>query len=219
MYMSAAFVSTVFPGRLSTRWTLVSESGVMAEENLNEASMPMVEHSSTCDPEDTTNGTCLSAANERSKAESLLQPNHIGNTSAQRRNSVADSITDSKPETYDEVKSRQPKHCCVICRKRCWAGCLRCCRPCLTDFNPLPHNPSSYQRFKYALMCPPHGRLARFLTLFSAVLFIWGVLWGITGPEALPGGNFFALLILVVSCSVAGKLVELIKLPALLGKL
>ena len=112
-----------------------------------------------------------------------------------------------------DADSSPPSRC-----DRCQASCLLCCRPCMTHYNPLPTDPSVSQRLSYACMCPPHGKLARAVTLLLAVLCCWGVLWGVTGSHALPGGNFFALLVLVVCASIGGFLVEKIKLPPLLGK-
>nr|XP_054773082.1 sodium/hydrogen exchanger 9B2-like [Lytechinus pictus] len=105
------------------------------------------------------------------------------------------------------------------CPARCSSCCHQLCRPCLVDFHPLPSQPTRCQRFRYFLMCPPHGDLARWLTILLLVVLTWVVLWAVTGSEALPGGNLFALFILVVSCKAGGLAVEVIKLPALLGML
>ena len=107
----------------------------------------------------------------------------------------------------------QSRRCATI--RQCFAGC---CRPCLWRHHPLPAEPSVMQKISYALMCPPHGKLARLLTLVVIVFFMWGVLWGVTGDQALPGGNLFALLVLIVSCTVGGFLVSKIRLPPLLGE-
>jgi hypothetical protein len=49
-------------------------------------------------------------------------------------------------------------------------------------------------------------------------LLIYGTLWAVTGNEALPGGNFFGLLVMLVCCLIGGALVAKICLPPLLGK-
>ena len=67
-------------------------------------------------------------------------------------------------------------------------------------------------------MCPPHGLLAKLSTLVLASLFVWGVCWSLTRHEALPGGNFFALIVLVIACVIGGDIVEKLGLPPLLGK-
>ena len=53
--------------------------------------------------------------------------------------------------------------------------------------------------------------------LITVVLF-WAVMWSITSDESLPGGNYFALIILFVCCILGGMLAEAIRLPPLLGK-
>ncbi|XP_064597395.1 sodium/hydrogen exchanger 9B2-like [Liolophura sinensis] len=92
-------------------------------------------------------------------------------------------------------------------------------KPCWIDYHKMPPNPSRMERVRYSLMCPPHGPVSRFLTLVLAVLLIWGAIWSITLKQALPGGNFFGILLLVVLCMVGGELVGKIRLPPLLGML
>uniref|UniRef100_A0A8C9FV25 Uncharacterized protein n=1 Tax=Pavo cristatus TaxID=9049 RepID=A0A8C9FV25_PAVCR len=59
----------------------------------------------------------------------------------------------------------------------------------------------------------------------AAVVLIWAVVWSITGPECLPGGNLFGILCLYFFAVIGGKIFGLIKigtlppLPALLGML
>ncbi|XP_030835794.1 sodium/hydrogen exchanger 9B2 [Strongylocentrotus purpuratus] len=105
------------------------------------------------------------------------------------------------------------------CSARCSSCCFTLCKPCLVEHHPLPAQPTHCQRFRYLLMCPPHGALSRWLTILLLIVLTWVVLWAVTGSEALPGGNLFALFILVVSCKAGGLAIEVIKLPALLGML
>ena len=114
----------------------------------------------------------------------------------------------------DGEPEKSPSKCA-----KCMAGCLLKCRPCMTEYNPPPSSPTRLQRVKYACLCPPHGPIARVIALVLTIVLFWATLWGVTGPQALPGGNFFALVVLVVLCSIAGALVRLIRLPGLLGKL
>ncbi|XP_046367310.2 sodium/hydrogen exchanger 9B2-like isoform X1 [Haliotis rufescens] len=118
-------------------------------------------------------------------------------------------------------KSEQPKKCLAL--RTC---CHRTFKPIQTHYNPLPENATLGQRVKYFFMCPPHGKVGGFLVL----LFMFGiwlaVLISLTGAEALPGGNLFALLVLFVTCWFGGYLVSLVKniipflpLPPLLGML
>lgn len=57
------------------------------------------------------------------------------------------------------------------------------------------------------------------------MVLIWAVVWSITGPECLPGGNLFGILCLYFFAVIGGKIFGLIKigtlppLPALLGKM
>src|SRR5690348_7411268 len=58
------------------------------------------------------------------------------------------------------------------------------------------------------------------LTNISAFIVIWALSWSIFAKEALPpNGKFFALLVLYATAVVAGDIVELLRLPALLGML
>jgi hypothetical protein len=101
---------------------------------------------------------------------------------------------------------------------KCCSSCLEWCQPCLRASNPLPAEPSTCQRFRYGFLCPPHGPLAKGLTLILCLVLGWGVLWGLTGDEALPGGNLFSIFIVVVCASIGGRLVQFIRLPPLLGR-
>ncbi|XP_002731851.2 sodium/hydrogen exchanger 9B2-like, partial [Saccoglossus kowalevskii] len=72
---------------------------------------------------------------------------------------------------------------------------------------------------QYGLMCPPHGKFGSIILYIMMLFILWGVLWAITGDEALPGGNLFALLVLWVCAVIGGAAITLIKLPPLLGML
>ncbi|XP_048189502.1 sodium/hydrogen exchanger 9B1 [Perognathus longimembris pacificus] len=66
---------------------------------------------------------------------------------------------------------------------------------------------------KTYLSCPPRGRLNKIITYGIILFSIWGILWALSGPEALPGGNLFALLVIFFSAFLGGKLLQLIKIP------
>ncbi|XP_033097085.1 sodium/hydrogen exchanger 9B2-like isoform X2 [Anneissia japonica] len=91
--------------------------------------------------------------------------------------------------------------------------------PWMTHRNPLPTNASRIERCKYSLMCPPHGLLARALTYGLILVLVWAAMWSIAGGDALPGGNLFALYVLLVCCKIGGILISFIKMPPLLGML
>ncbi|XP_066576836.1 sodium/hydrogen exchanger 9B2 isoform X2 [Amia ocellicauda] len=63
--------------------------------------------------------------------------------------------------------------------------------------------------------CPPAGLLASSVTKVTMALLLFGVVWSITGPQCLPGGNLFGILVLLICAVVGGKLVGLIKIPTL----
>ncbi|WAR20709.1 SL9B2-like protein [Mya arenaria] len=108
-----------------------------------------------------------------------------------------------------------PAKCCMALRQ-----CLHSCtRPCTTRYNPLPHEPSIPQMISYSLRCPPHGKLAKYLMFVLMFGVSWAVLISLTGPQGLPGGNFFSLVILFFFCVIGGYLVTFIRLPPLLGML
>lgn len=91
-------------------------------------------------------------------------------------------------------------------------------RPCLRKANPLPENPTVCEKIKDMFLLPPHGIVGFILQITIICLQIWGILAAITGSEAMPGGNFFSLLVLFVLCVIGGRLISLANLPPLLGK-
>ncbi|XP_060707674.1 sodium/hydrogen exchanger 9B2-like [Hemiscyllium ocellatum] len=88
-----------------------------------------------------------------------------------------------------------------------------------TLLNKISHNesPKSHHHGKLWRMfaCPPQGIIASVLTKVIMVILLWAVVWSITGPECLPGGNLFGNLILFVCAVLGGKIVGMIKLPNL----
>lgn len=92
-------------------------------------------------------------------------------------------------------------------------------RPCLRKANPLPENPTMLDKIKDMFLLPPHGIVGFILQITIICLQIWGILAAITGSEAMPGGNFFSLLVLFVLCVIGGRLISLANLPPLLGML
>ena len=114
-------------------------------------------------------------------------------------------------EQEDEVPST-PR--CLALRRVCHS----CTKPFRTKYNPLPREPMLAQRFKHAIMCPPHGNLAKYILFIITFLMVWAVLISLTGDEGIPGGNFFSLCVLFFACIVGGYLVTFMRLPPLLGK-
>lgn len=97
-------------------------------------------------------------------------------------------------------------------------SCTVCCIPCLASHNPLPENAGRFERFKHAFMLPPRGNLAFYIQFVVVMVQIWIVLYSLTHGAALPGGNFYSLLILFICCGIGGYVISFVNLPPLLGK-
>ncbi|XP_042368223.1 sodium/hydrogen exchanger 9B2-like [Plectropomus leopardus] len=64
--------------------------------------------------------------------------------------------------------------------------------------------------------CPrPRGLVNLLITKVCLFALLFGVVWSITGPECLPGGNLFGLVVLFICSVLGGKLVGMIQLPTL----
>ncbi|EDO43896.1 predicted protein, partial [Nematostella vectensis] len=69
---------------------------------------------------------------------------------------------------------------------------------------------------------PPSKYLARTCTWLVLVTIAWSVLWSVIGQDLLPGGNIFAIFVVIICASFFGMLVKLVpylQLPPLLGML
>lgn len=115
-------------------------------------------------------------------------------------------------ESHEVV--HKPRKCECLFR-----GCHSCTKPLRTKYHAVPQEDSSFaEQFKYALLCPPHGKLAKYI-MFVVMFFVaWSVLISVTGTQGLPGGNFFSLVVLFFACIVGGYLVVFIRMPPLLGR-
>ena len=152
----------------------------------------------------------LQQISECDESETTSNKKHGGTLS--KRNSS--SNTEVTFDIEDDDKKKKTSKRCVWCRL--W--CDRCTASLRTDHNPLPDTPSSCERFKFAFLCPPHGRVGGFMFLLVLFFTLWGVLVAITDNEALPGGNLFSLLVLFFTCWFGGYLISFLRLPPLLGK-
>ncbi|XP_044132407.1 sodium/hydrogen exchanger 9B2-like [Bufo gargarizans] len=87
------------------------------------------------------------------------------------------------------------------------------------------HKATACLKIKMLCACPPHGLLSVTITNVIMIFLIWAVVWSITGPQCLPGGNLFGIFALLLCAFIGGKLVGLIRirslppLPPLLGML
>ncbi|XP_045179332.2 sodium/hydrogen exchanger 9B2-like isoform X1 [Mercenaria mercenaria] len=116
-----------------------------------------------------------------------------------------------KPQKAD---AEQDENCSEL-QDSCTAYCI----PCLTRHNPLPENANIFQKILHGFMLPPHGNLASYFQFAVVCLQVWIILYAWTNTEALPGGNYFSLLVLFICCAFGGYLISFINLPPLLGML
>lgn len=111
-----------------------------------------------------------------------------------------------------EGAEEKPRKCLAL-----RLACHNCTKPVQTKYNPLPGDATMGEKFKYTFMCPPHGRIAKYMMFIIMFFVSWAVLMSLTGSGGLPGGNFFSLVIMFFTCVVGGYLVVYIRLPPLLG--
>ncbi|XP_067591566.1 sodium/hydrogen exchanger 9B1-like isoform X7 [Pseudorca crassidens] len=62
--------------------------------------------------------------------------------------------------------------------------------------------------------CPPQGTLNEIITNGAILFMVWCVTWSFSGPEVLPGGSLFGLLIIFYGAVIGGKLLENIRIPS-----
>ena len=83
----------------------------------------------------------------------------------------------------------------------------------------LPENPTYSVRIYHAFLCPPHGKVADIIVKMLLGLLVWLTALSVFKHDALPGGNIFALLVLIYSAFMGGYIASLVRLPPLLGML
>lgn len=133
--------------------------------------------------------------------------------------STTDSANNGKIQTELKLdKSESERNDNAGKCTRLQESCTSLCIPCLTSHNPLPEKANFFQKIRHGFMLPPHGNLASYLQVAVVCLQVWIVLYAWTHKEALPGGNYFSLLVLFICCVIGGYLISFIKLPPLLGK-
>lgn len=130
-------------------------------------------------------------------------------------NGKAPTVRDSSMNKggEDEEQHYQRKSCLVGCTH--W--CQESCKPCLIKYHPLPEKDTWKDRLVYAMRCPPHGTVARLLAAVVVMATVWAVLWAVTHSQALPGGNFFSLVIVFISAYTAGAAIVCLRLPSFVG--
>ena len=131
---------------------------------------------------------------------------------------ISTTNTDLAPE--DQQKPRSS----VLMKVESWLS------PVLVSSHPpLQSSAGLTERLKYSCLCPPHGWWGDLLTLATLLLTVWAVSYSLLGPLSLPtsevitvnitGGAVFTTFLLLVSSVLGGKIVELVRLPPLLGML
>ncbi|CAG0885453.1 unnamed protein product [Darwinula stevensoni] len=89
----------------------------------------------------------------------------------------------------------------------------------LRDERELPPEATRWERFRRNLLCPPGVKLGRVCTFLLALPLFWLAGYGLTGSEMLLDGNLFKLYIVFFACLLGGWVMEIIRLPGLLGML
>ncbi|PAA47344.1 hypothetical protein BOX15_Mlig031303g3, partial [Macrostomum lignano] len=74
-----------------------------------------------------------------------------------------------------------PSYACTQCCNR------TCYKWCLVERHRLPDDPSTAQRLRHDLLCPPHGRTGRLLAGLAAVLLLYAALWSLFPELSVPG--------------------------------
>lgn len=141
-----------------------------------------------------------------------------GENPSESVNGSASTGWDSKAGSQTDIMSSPQSSGKTGCWAKCNYCCIRNCRPCLTEFHDVDEHSSCWARFRYAFMCPPHGKVASWTAKVFGAIMIWGTFWAILGDAALPGGNFFGILFMSYLSELGGNLVKLTPLPPLLGK-
>ncbi|XP_064107888.1 sodium/hydrogen exchanger 9B2-like [Macrobrachium nipponense] len=134
----------------------------------------------------------------------------IGSTVIEENMQGWEGNSEKKLSDNDLGRTSYPKKLVSSCK---------CCQVLMRKHYDLPENPTRTEALKYAFTCPPHGRVGDLLIWIIAGLAAWGCLISITGDKALPGGNFFSLIVLYIMAILGGEAVQLLGLPSLLGSL
>ena len=91
-----------------------------------------------------------------------------------------------------------------------------------SDLADAPENGLKSMSLLFGCTLPPSKYVAQLITWIILLILLWSVLWSVIGQDALPGGNIFGILTVLVFSILGGKAVEYIpkmSLPPLLGML
>nr|XP_025146145.1 sodium/hydrogen exchanger 9B1 isoform X5 [Bubalus bubalis] len=78
----------------------------------------------------------------------------------------------------------------------------------------LPETEETKPQMEKKGSCPPQGTLNKAITNGAILFMIWCVGWAFSGPEVLPNGSLFGLLVIFYCALIGGKLLEVIRLPS-----
>ncbi|XP_055290545.1 sodium/hydrogen exchanger 9B1 [Moschus berezovskii] len=78
----------------------------------------------------------------------------------------------------------------------------------------LPETEETKPQIEKKGSCPPQGTLNKAITNGGILFMIWCAAWAFSGPEVLPNGGLFGLLVIFYCAFIGGKLVEIIRLPS-----
>lgn len=98
--------------------------------------------------------------------------------------------------------------------------CRACCKKAARRFqaqHPMPAGSSKCRRFTNLFLCPPHGPVARYLTLALVVAACWTMAWTLYGHDAIHG--YTASVFLLYVCGFLGaRIAVLVRLPSYSGE-
>lgn len=127
-------------------------------------------------------------------------------------------LSGEKTDQDDKGNPRNSSSVCHNYSESCRVRLSNCVSPCLAEGRKPQGHVTWSEKLKYAILCPPHGKVGHVLTVILLAGVSWTSAWCILGDSLLPGGNIFALLVLLILCHISGRSVKFIKLQPLLGE-
>nr|XP_002126822.3 sodium/hydrogen exchanger 9B2 [Ciona intestinalis] len=88
------------------------------------------------------------------------------------------------------------------------------CQCCMWRYHDVDES-SKRSSCMWMFMCPPHGKVAKIISLVFVAFLTWAVPWSISPVSASPGGNLFGIIILFLACTIAGILINKIRIPGI----
>ncbi|XP_076824736.1 sodium/hydrogen exchanger 9B2-like [Clavelina lepadiformis] len=124
---------------------------------------------------------------------------------------------EEKEDTKSLLARSEGRNSQTSSTKGSWCSRLEyVCQCCMWKYHDQPDDDDGCcKKCSWYLMCPPHGRIAKLVCILVLAFLTWAVPWSIVPDEALPGGNLFGIIILLLSCLAAGWLISHIPLPGI----